>query len=911
MHERNFKANTNDWSRRRFLETMGASVPTLKLMLKGAHAGAGQAATSDMKFDSKKFTPIDLGRCFTASPSSFGARERAKGLGGDSARDGLVRVPTGDQDFRGIPFRLGPEGVEKRSWIVLSALPNSWAASSLDIPLQQKASFICLASFCEWDKNEEPPPGDDVAERIGQQLAEAIFVYEGGSEKGLPIRRRFEVNAPSIPWGHLCFAALSHRQDSPRKPTDSLRQGTDWGDLQTAVQDNSFGEESLGTLWVCALGNPDPNRMLQALRLRAAADDPLMICGLTLFHGRENPLRFERLCLYRIALPEPTAEEAGRWKAEVDLGVIARTYTLSDFDPETWLQAPDAGLGEHAKPVRGGRHLFVEVTASPDATLVLADVKAGARYEFDLGQAVPGRELEARSGNTRIEILEHEKVWLHGQVTDAATHRPTPVRLAFRSKDGRYIPPYGHRREINDGWFQDYGADLKLMDSSFAYVDGSFQIELPVDEVFVEITKGFEYAPVRKMLKIEAGQRELKLEISRFTDLRSKGWVTADTHVHFLSPSTAVLEGQAEGLNLINLLAAQWGDLFTNVGDFSYGSLTSHDGEMMVQVSTENRQHLLGHLGLLGVRDAPVFPMSASGPGESYLGDPLWSSLAEWTDVCRERKGLAVAVHFPYPTAELAADIVLGKIEAVELYPYTQHFNALQFLDWYRYLNCGYRLPAVGGTDKMGAYMPVGANRTYAHLGEVEFNFSNWAKAVRQGNTFSTTGPLILFQADGHAPGLEITLGRGGGTVEVGAEAKSFAPIHRLEVVLNGKVVASRVEDAGARELKLNEKVKVQGPGWLAARCASRLGPTTAWQFAITAHTSPVYVRVPGQELFSAAGATYFLTLIEGTQTWVENLATRPDPERMEKVRKMLDEARDRLHRRMHEHEVAHTASTE
>jgi hypothetical protein len=82
-----------------------------------------------------------------------------------------------------------------------------------------------------------------------------------------------------------------------------------------------------------------------------------------------------------------------------------------------------------------------------------------------------------------------------------------------------------------------------------------------------------------------------------------------------------------------------------------------------------------------------------------------------------------------------------------------------------------------------------------------------------------------------------------------------------------GKVVASQEEDAGACELKLNEKMKVQGPGWLAARCASRLGPTTTWRLAITAHTSPVYIRIPGQELFSDAGAAYILTLIEGTQT--------------------------------------------
>jgi hypothetical protein len=188
--------------------------------------------------------------------------------------------------------------------------------------------------------------------------------------------------------------------------------------------------------------------------------------------------------------------------------------------------------------------------------------------------------------------------------------------------------------------------------------------------------------------------------------------------------------------------------------------------------------------------------MSADGPGESYLGDPLWTNLADWTDACRKREGLVVAVHFPYPTAELAADIVLGKIDAVELYPYGEHFNTLRFLDWYRYLNCGYRLPAVGGTDKMGAYMPAGANRTYAYLGQSEFTFANFAKAVRSGNTFMTTGPLLIFQVDGQVPGAEIKLGTGGGTVEVQVEAKSFVPFHRLEVVLNGKVVASREEQA-------------------------------------------------------------------------------------------------------------------
>jgi len=431
----------------------------------------------------------------------------------------------------------------------------------------------------------------------------------------------------------------------------------------------------------------------------------------------------------------------------------------------------------------------------------------------------------------------------------------------------------------------------------------------------VEMTKGFEHQAVRQKVEIQPGQRELTLEIPRFINLRSQGWVTADTHTHFLSPTTALLEAQAEGLNLINLLAAQWGDLFTNVGDLSYGPLLSPDRDSMVWVGSENRQHILGHIGLEGVQGNAVFPLSGDGPTESFLGDPLWTSMADWADACRRRQGLAVAVHFPYPTGEIAADIVLGKIDAVEIWPQedaemrstaVEQFKTLRYLDWYHYLNCGYRLPAVAGTDKMGAYIPAGANRVYAYLGREEFNFPNFAKAVRAGNTFATSGPLLMFQADGRPPGAEIALGPNGGTIEVVAEAQCFVPIHRLEVIFKGKVVASREEPGGARMLKLSEKIKVEGPGWLAARCSSQYGPTTSWRFKIAAHTSPVYVQVPGRELFSPEAAAYFLQLIDGAQLYVDTLATRPEAEDFARIRKVYADARAELHRRMHQQGVPH-----
>ena len=48
------------------------------------------------------------------------------------------------------------------------------------------------------------------------------------------------------------------------------------------------------------------------------------------------------------------------------------------------------------------------------------------------------------------------------------------------------------------------------------------------------------------------------------------------------------------------------------------------------------------------------------------------------------------------------------------------------------------------------------------------------------------------------------------------------------------------------------------------------------------------------------------MTLIEGTETWVRTLATRPDAERLLRIQSMLSEAKQRLHQRMHAHGMQH-----
>ena len=151
-----------------------------------------------------------------------------------------------------------------------------------------------------------------------------------------------------------------------------------------------------------------------------------------------------------------------------------------------------------------------------------------------------------------------------------------------------------------------------------------------------------------------------------------------------------------------------------------------------------------------------------------------------------------MGAHFPLPYAEIAADIVSGRIDAVEMQVFAPGLDSPPILEWYRFLNCGYRLPVLGGTDKMSAEVPVGAIRTYARLAPDEPpSFDAWAAAVRAGRTFATSGPVLELAVDGHEPGDTVALSPGGGRLEIRARARAAQPvIGSLEVVMNGRVVA-------------------------------------------------------------------------------------------------------------------------
>ena len=595
------------------------------------------------------------------------------------------------------------------------------------------------------------------------------------------------------------------------------------------------------------------------------------------------------------------------------------------YPNERWDETYDNQMPQPTPPAEP-QALLIEYTAHPDACFHLKD-----------GRSQPVAQLDNREENGPLQSVAAATQRVKLQAVERGSGRPVAVRLHVHGAAGEYLPPLGRHRQPNPSWFEDYGAEFVHVEPAglefrgdnpykqggilhpCTYVAGEVTIDLPLGPVYVEASRGFETRPLRKVFTVTAETRELVVELEKVLPWRERGWVTADTHVHFLSPATALLEGAAEGVNVINLLASQWGELVTNAGDYdgrtTWGSKEAGgDGEYLVRVGTENRQHVLGHISLLGYGGPMITPLTTAGTDEAALGDPVDVLLTEWARQCKQQGGLVVVPHFPNPRAEHAATLVSGDADAIEMTSWGDFYHGIDpysLADWYRYLNCGYMAPAVGGTDKMSAGMAVGTVRTYAHLKPDEpFTYGAWMDAVRRGETFVTYGPLLEFAVAGQPPGSRIVLGAGGGTVDVMWQVASVTvPVTQVDLIVNGEIRASQriTGTHTGGEAAGHWSIKVGGSAWLALLVR---GHYTDKPEIITAHSSPVMVDVAGAPLLVTADGVTILEQIEGALTYLDTVGTRAEETVYKRMRLVLTAAHRTLHNRLHQAGVYHEHSS-
>ena len=846
-------------------------------------------------------------------PLSLRGNVPLSGLAGigtsDEMSTALEHAPSGDCVAWGIPFEIED----------VVAIRDKAVSVELGPTVTQWLVFMHTSDL----RTVEPGPGGIMSPmrgqgQLGEHAADYVVLYENGAEERVSIRRRHQIGAFQRRWGESCFEAVAHPKPYPVRAAHE-QLAPKWGETQARA---TLTDDGPWTNWLWAWENPYPGKAIVGVRfepvsglvivsaISAVSEGALPLDKLRMAPARleTTPLRWRARRKAVLRLPQgetfvPELDEQGLLQQiQLDMGQVISATPRLLYPNDAW-----ADTYNNQIPERSENEVLVEYTAHADACFHLSDGQIIPVLSLAEGPVAEGEDRNLNGFPEPLRFCPAATRQVKLRAVEHGSGRSVAVKLHVHGEWGEYLAPIDRHRIINPAWFEDYSVDFAHLDTHYCtYIPGETVIKLPLGKVYIEVSKGFEIRPVRKVIEVRSDTEEIVVEIERVLPWREKGWVTADTHVHFLSPMSALLEGSAEGVNVVNLLASQWGELMTNVGDFdgrtTWGSKEAGgDGEYLVRVGTENRQHVMGHISLLGYRGQIIAPMTTGGPDESALGDPIEVLLTEWARQCKKQGGLVILPHFPNPRAEHAASIVSGDVDAIEMTSWGDLYRGIDpysLSDWYRYLNCGYLVAAVGGTDKMKASTAVGAVRTYARIRSgVVFNYETWMEAVRRAETFVTYGPMLEFSVDGHPMGSRIEMSANGGTVDVVWQVASVTvPMSRVELIVNGEIRESVAVAPGAGSGHWS--IKVDKSSWLAllvrGHCADK-------PEIITAHSSPVMITVEGSRMLAAADAVTILEQIEGTLAYLDTVGTRAEDVAYKRMRLVLTSAHRTLHIQMHQ----------
>ncbi len=215
------------------------------------------------------------------------------------------------------------------------------------------------------------------------------------------------------------------------------------------------------------------------------------------------------------------------------------------------------------------------------------------------------------------------------------------------------------------------------------------------------------------------------------------------------------------GMSWISLCQAHLGDGTTNWAGQKAFILPHSNATFRCWMGAERPKSYLGHLAMINPSQNPWL----------VPDDPPYYEASE---VVRRLGGVTYPVHadrlFPGETnalfkynnfyKEFVLDALLGpSFDAFSVISNSEGgYNPRLLGWWYALLHQGGRVAAMGDSDfnfqdEAAGMAALGNWVSYIYLSNRTFNAENVALAVREGRTFSTTGPLLFFQIGGAKPG--------------------------------------------------------------------------------------------------------------------------------------------------------------
>ncbi len=432
-------------------------------------------------------------------------------------------------------------------------------------------------------------------------------------------------------------------------------------------------------------------------------------------------------------------------------------------------------------------------------------------------------------------------------------------------------------------------------DQSFS-CDGYFAMTVPAGEITIHLERGKEYLVVEREVFVKPNQtNHVEVVLKRWINMAQQGWYSCDIHCHFgvNNLNTLRQSALADDINFQPVLTF-WNhkkNIWTrqapqpgNWPQWPLGPALYADAEHLITLRNQEIERIsgqpfesIGALHLLGLTQPLVPPAKKSPyPCDATLG----------------QKAKDTSPHCVIDTdkpiwAQNAVGVALGLFDSVQLCHNHYHRKATIPIGWgmaridprlqgdpdelfhstnlayYRFLNCGFKLAATGGTAMGVMPAPLGYNRTYAKLAG-PLTEANYLQAIRDGRTFATSGPILILTINGLDTGSTIKYStKKPQPVLAKAQLHSIQPIDSLELVLNGNVVKSISLKDEIPSPILNQQIDFsltpQRSCWLAARAIFTAPDGHLRQ----AHTSGVYILVDDKPIAFKQDAEYMLAWID------------------------------------------------
>ena len=579
-------------------------------------------------------------------------------------------------------------------------------------------------------------------------------------------------------------------------------------------------------------------------------------------------------------------QEETTWKARPDWardGRVVYASYLGRAWHQLWVTRADGG---DAFPLTYGDFDATAPRWSPDGTRIAYVSNEDGDTALWILEWPGGRRK-------KLELRERERLGpvarLRVEVADGTSGQPMPARVSVTAPDGRSFAPDDAWRHADDG----FDRAERRIEYGYFHTRGVSELVVPAGAVTVEALRGVEWVPARQTLELAPDEeRTLRLPLRRLVDMRARGWAAADLHVHMnyggayrASPATLLFQALAEGLHVVENLIVNKEQRVPDMSHFTGGVDPASTAEVLLRHSQEFHTSFWGHMGLLGLTSHVLVPDYAAYVNTAASSPhPMNVTVA---DLAREQGALVGYVHpfdaFPDPekeplSHELPVGVALGKVDYYEVVGFSDHLATSEV--YHRLLSCGFRVAAGAGTDAMTNFAslrgPVGLNRTYVRIGPT-LDYDRYLEALKAGRTIATNGPLVelALRTRGSSgpwsePGDELRLPPGVHELELRVSLRSIVPVDHLEIVGNGKVVAS-VPLTGARTAAdMVLRLPVRESGFYLLRGWSERARHPVLDLYPYGTTGPIWVTVGGAEVRSVESARYFLDWMDRVRAAAE-----------------------------------------